>query len=156
MKAALPLVLIGTITCEAAVKGFHESVADQPHVENNLKLPGTLDQAQAQTTPPNPDSESLGRLRGQILYKKLRRANLNRKDKFALATAYIETARELMRLRKMEPWLREMQYNCLRADIELTTGRTRGIHDFSNALPAIAKALDIPYRLQAPILPKMV
>jgi hypothetical protein len=155
MKPALQIILAMAIASESVAETMHESFALQPHIEPDLKK-CTLKEQEYSTSPGgNTNSEPLGILRGKILYKKMRRAQLA-KNELAMADAFIATARSVVRERALRPFEREIQFNCLRAEIEMISRRTCGCHDYSSALPAIANALDVPYRPPfASIFPSM-
>lgn len=141
MRRALPLILAGAISSELIAENLHESLGAQPHIEPEFRVSTPTKQLVSTSPGVNGGTEPLGTLRTKILYRKRLRAGLS-KDKFALPDAYVETAHELMKLRAMQPFERQIQFDCFRAEIERTR---RGRRDFSNALPAIANALGVPY-----------
>lgn len=138
------LLLVAAIASESVAENSHESFLIQPHVEPELKLSTPSKQPGPTSSAIGDSDEPLGILRQKILYRRSRRASLS-KDRFARLNAYVETAHELMHLRRLQRAERQMQFACLQDDIESISVRTRGCHDFSDALPAIAKVLDVPY-----------
>jgi len=145
MKVMLPAFLAVACASEFIAEDLHDSLAIQPHVEPEVRISNPSEQANSVSPDGGGNLEPLGVLRQRILYSKMRRANLAKSD-LAMAGAFVETARAIMRDRAMQPFERQIQFDCLRAEIELIHGRTRGYHDFSSALPAIARALDVPYK----------
>jgi hypothetical protein len=143
MKPALPALLAVAVASEFIAENLRESFAVQPHVEPEVKISNPIAQAPPTSPVGGGNMEPLGILRQRILYAKMRRANLVKGD-LAMADAFIATARAVVRERALQPFDRQIQFDCLRAEIELIRGR--GFRDYSNALPAIAKALDVPYR----------
>jgi hypothetical protein len=144
MKPALPALLAVAVASEFIAENLHESFAVQPHVEPEVKVSNPIAQAPPTSPVGSGNMEPLGILRQRILYAKMRRANLVTGD-LAMADAFIATARAVMRERALQPFERQIQFDCLRGEIELIHGRSRGCRDYSNALPAVANALDIPY-----------
>jgi|SRR5579862_3453503 len=144
MKFNLPAFLAFVIASESVAENAQESVVE-PHIEPEIRVLKPCAEAQTLVGGNNTSDEPLGILRTKILYKKTRRANLT-KSKLAMADAFVDTAHALLRERKLKPLERQIQYDCLRWEIELIRLRTLGCRDYSFALPAIAKALDIPYK----------
>jgi hypothetical protein len=142
VKPILPVVLVTAIVGETLVENIREF--EQPHIEPELRVSTPTKHSFSASSGVRSGSEPLGILRSRLLYKNSARARLS-KDKFALPDAFVKTAHELMRLRVMQPFERQIQFDCFRTNIELMGARTRGSHDFSNALPAIAKILGVPY-----------
>jgi hypothetical protein len=142
MKSTIPLLLAVTIAGESMFELLHEA-AVQPHIEPELRVSTPIRIGEAASPGGSNDSEPLGILRQKILYAQRARARRAR-DPLVMASAFVATARAVMRMRGLKPWECQMQYNCLKWEIELTKRRTRGCNDYSDALPAIAQALGIP------------
>lgn len=76
------------------------------------------------------------------MHKKMLRGRA--RGKFGMLDAYVDTARAVAQeYPNMEAWQRRIHYDCFKWQIELTSRRTHGYRDFSDALPAIAQALRV-------------
>jgi hypothetical protein len=144
MRPILPAILAAAIVSETVAEEAHELTLSQPHVEPELRQAAPTVHVSSTSPGAGGGLEPLGNLRSRLLYRNSARARLS-KDKFALPDAFVKTAHELMRLRAMKQFERQIQFDCFRVEIEFMSARTRGHHDFSNTLSAIAKILDVPY-----------
>jgi hypothetical protein len=108
-----------------------------------VKEPTPPSQTQSSLGIGSPTTEALGHFRWNTFYPKMLRAN-KAKDRFAMLTAYFETARAIMvHYPGLKLWERQHQYSCFKSEMELRRLRAGKRSDFTDALPAIAMALNL-------------
>jgi hypothetical protein len=148
MDKRLPAVLVAAaIAAEAFLPNRHNATAPPPHVEPEIKA------SLRSTLPLNSlggeavSTESLGSFRWNTFYRKMRGLSLKKGavQRFGMLEAYFETARAVAeRYPDLKRWERQHQYNCFKSEIQLTSLRTLGCKDYSDALPVIAQTLGVP------------
>jgi len=135
------LVLAASIVTGEITETIQDSFLIPPHVEQETKLPQLTKQMCPVTDGAVSESEPLGRFRWRVFHKKMLAA---RRKKFGMLDAFADTARAIMeQYPSLKPWERKMQYDMLKCEINLIKLRSRGVKDFSEALPAVAQALSV-------------
>jgi hypothetical protein len=135
------LILAASIVTGEVTETIQDSFLIPPHVELETKLPQLTKQVCPLTDGAVSESEPLGRFRWRVFHKKMLAA---RRKKFGMLDAFVDTARTIVeQYPSLEPWERKMQYDMLKCEISLIKLRSRGVKDFSGALPAVAQALSV-------------
>jgi hypothetical protein len=140
-KTILAGLLVSTVAAEAVAQTLHKV---HPHVELETKVATPRTITRISTGGGSMSTKPLGHFRWETFYAKRGLAR-KAKDELAMYTAYVETAREIVKhYPDLKLWERQHQYNCFKSEMDLTKMRTRGCRDFSGALPAIAQILGVP------------
>lgn len=139
-------VVVAALTAEALVAYRHEE-APPRHIEPKPKVSTLGHMVQSSPGGGNVSAEPLGRFRWNTFYRKMRRLSLKKgeQQRVGMLEAYFETAQAIIQhYPVLKGWERQHQYNCFKHEIKLTCLRTRGSKDYSNALPVVAKTLEVP------------
>jgi hypothetical protein len=147
MDRNLSATLVVAALVTEAVLSYRHDETPPPHIEPDVRVSKPVHTLQMSSGGGDVRTETLGRFRWETFYRKMRRLGLTKGDEHRLGMleAYFETARAIAeRYPDLKSWERRHQYNCFEHEIKLTSLRTRGCRDYSNALPVIAKVLGIP------------
>ena len=135
------LLLTASIVSSEIAETMDESLFLPPHVEHEANTPKLTEEVRCMTSGGASDSEPLGRFRHRVFHTKML---LARQNYVARLNAFADTARTIMqKYPVLKPWQRKQQYDMLKYEIILIKLRTRGVQDFSGALPAVAQALGV-------------